>query len=78
MSEFLFTYLIIAFGAFGWGMLINEWIIKRRAIKARDHRIVIDAPFSPDQSETIMRVLQELNEAVRKSTETKTNESAAV
>lgn len=59
----------IAVGAFGWGMIFQEWKTKRGMVRARERRIVIDAPFSPDQSETIMRVLQELNEAVRKSSE---------
>lgn len=64
------TFLIIMgiVGAFGWGMYAQEIITKRQRVKALEHRIVIDAPFSPEQSETIMRVLQELNEAVRKST----------
>lgn len=55
-------------GAFGWGMYAQELILKRQSIRRRERRIVIDAPFSPEQSETIMRVLVELNEAVREST----------
>jgi hypothetical protein len=62
---------LLVIGAFGWGMYAQEIITKRGGVKARNGRIVIDAPFSPDQSETIMRVLVELNEAVRKSTEPK-------
>jgi hypothetical protein len=60
----LIYYILIAIAAFGWGMYVQEIITKRQRIKAREHRIVIDAPFSKDQSETIMRTLQELYEAV--------------
>jgi len=66
--ELEFLIVLIVAGAFGWGMYAQEIIAKRGHIKAREHRIVIDAPFSPEQSETIMRVLQDINEAVRKST----------
>jgi hypothetical protein len=67
MNDFLF-WVMCVIGSFGWGMYAQEIITKHKVIKAKEHRIVIDAPFSPDQSETIMRVLAELNEAVRKST----------
>jgi len=63
----LYTLFLII-GAFGWGMYAQEVITKRANSKAREKRIIIDAPFSPEQSETIMRVLQEINEAVGKST----------
>jgi len=63
-------YIVIGIiGGFGWGMYVQEIIAKRKGIKAKSGRIIIDAPFSPDQSETIMRVLKELNEAVIKSTD---------
>jgi len=64
--ELLFT-IFTMIGAFGWGMYAQEIITKRQLLKARERRIVIDAPFSPEQSDTIMRVLDELNIAVRKS-----------
>jgi hypothetical protein len=63
-----FLTIMAIIGAFGWGMFAQEIIQKRDRVKARHGRIVIDAPFSPEQSETIMRVLVELNEAVRQST----------
>ena len=59
--------LLIIVGAFGWGMYAQEIIIKRGRIKAKEHRIIIDAPFSPEQSETIMKILQEIKEAVQES-----------
>ncbi|MFA5323352.1 MAG: hypothetical protein WC373_11835 [Smithella sp.] len=67
MTDLIVLY--IALGAFAWGMLVQEYITKRRYCKAKEHRIVINAPFSPEQSDTIMRVLLELNDAVSKSTE---------
>jgi len=66
-----FFIIMTIIGAFGWGMYAQEIITKRQLLKARERRIVIDAPFSPEQSETIMRVLVELNEAVRKTMEVK-------
>ena len=62
-------YIFVFIGGLGWGMYIQEMITKRQRIKARESRIVIDAPFSRDQSDTIMRVLQEINESIKKSTE---------
>jgi len=68
MTIYIVIGIIFFFtGVFGWGMYVQEIIAKRNGIKARSGRIIIDAPFSPDQSETIMRVLKELNEAVIKS-----------
>jgi uncharacterized protein (DUF2384 family) len=63
------TFLIIMgiIGAFGWGMYAQEIINKRQLLKAKERRIIVDAPFSPEQSETIMRVLKELKDAVRDS-----------
>jgi len=63
----LYTLFLII-GAFGWGMYAQKVITKRASAREREKRILIDAPFSPEQSETIMRVLQEINEAVGKST----------
>jgi len=66
-----FSIIMAMIGFFGWGMYTQEIITKRQLLKARERRIIIDAPFSPEQSETIMRVLVELNEAVRKTMEVK-------
>ncbi len=57
----------ISICAFGWGMWTQEMLQKRARVKARERRIIIDAPFSPEQSDAIMRALEELNEAVQKS-----------
>lgn len=67
--DMIFLMIMAIIGAFGWGLFVQEFVTKRNGIKAKERRIVIDAPFSPEQSETIMNVLKELNEAVRKSTE---------
>ncbi len=71
MTELMLTILSSS-GFFAWGMCVQGWLTRRKQIKARERRIVIDAPFSPEQSETIMQVLVSLNEAVRKSTEVAT------
>jgi hypothetical protein len=63
-----FWWLIGIIGGVGWGMYVQEVLQKRGRIKASEARIVIDAPFSPAQSERIMNVLVELNEAIREST----------
>lgn len=63
------SVIFSAIGVFGWGMLFQEWKTRRSQIKAKERRIVIDAPFLPEQAETIMRVLVELNEAAGKSME---------
>lgn len=68
-NALLFITLIA--GSFGWGMFAQELITKRFQRKAKVGRIVVDAPFSREQSDTIMRVLQELNDAVQKSMEGK-------
>ncbi len=44
MTLFIIFSLI---GAFGWGMYAQEIITKRQLLKARERRIIIDAPFSP-------------------------------
>jgi len=54
-------------GAFGWGLYVQEIIAKKQQRKQKENRILIDAPFSPEQSETIMTILQKINEAVKKS-----------
>ena len=64
-----FFIIMTIIGAFGWGMYAQEIITKRQLLKARERRIVIDAPFSPEQSDTIMRVLHDLNDAVSKTLE---------
>jgi len=65
--KFIFLYILGGIGFFGWGMYTQEMIQKLGQIKARQSRIIIDAPFSPEQSETIMNALKEINEAVNKS-----------
>jgi len=62
-----FSIIMAMIGFFGWGMYTQEIITKRQLLKARERRIIIDAPFSPEQSDTIMRILNELNDAVSKS-----------
>jgi len=59
--------IAVLFGVFGWGMYVQEMVSKWRQRRKKEHRIVIDAPFSPEQAGTIMSILQEINEAVRKS-----------
>ena len=66
-----FSIIMAMIGFFGWGMYAQEILQKRALKKERERRIIVDAPFSPEQSETIMRVLVELNEAVRKTMEVK-------
>ena len=65
--DIAFILILTAIGCFGWGMYFQEIATTHKNVKAREKRIIIDAPFSPEQSETIMRVLAELNEAVRQS-----------
>jgi hypothetical protein len=66
MTLFIILSLI---GAFGWGMYAQEILQKRALKKERERRIIVDAPFSLEQSETIMRVLQNLNDFVSKTAE---------
>ncbi len=68
MTELLLT-ILSSIGFFFSGMAVQGWLSRRRQLHARQGRIVIDAPFSPEQSETIMRVLISLDEAIRKSIE---------
>ena len=53
-------------GSFAWGMWAQELATSHKHIKAREHRVIINAPFSPDQADTIMKALQEINEAAGK------------
>lgn len=69
-----FVWLFALIGGFGWGMYTQEMLQKLGQIKAREKRIVIDAPFSPEQSDTIMVALKEIHEAVMKSMESKEGE----
>jgi hypothetical protein len=66
MNELL-TIIMAMIGGFGWGLYVQEIITKQQRIKAKESRIIIDAPFSREQSETIMRALVEINEAIGKS-----------
>lgn len=65
--ELLAIFLVIAIGSFGWGMLFQEWLTKRRNRIAKEHRIVIDAPFASAQAHRIMHVLLEIHKAISKS-----------
>lgn len=65
--EYLFLFIITAIGFWGWGMYTQEMIQKIGQIKAREGRIIIDAPFSHEQSETIMKALKDIHEAITKS-----------
>ena len=62
-----FSIIMAMIGFFGWGMYAQEILQKRALKKERERRIIVDAPFSPEQSDTIMRILNELNDAVSKS-----------
>ena len=65
--ESLVIIIPTAIGCFWWGMYTQEMIQKYGQIKARQNRIVIDAPFSPEQSDTIMNALEDIHKAVTKS-----------
>lgn len=65
--EDLFLIVLVAIGFFGWGMYAQEMIQKIGLIRARESRIVIDAPFSHEQSETIMNALKEIHESINAS-----------
>lgn len=60
-------HLFLAVGMFGWGMVFQEWKEKRKAHKEKYRRIIIDAPFLPEQADAIMETLNVLQAAVSKS-----------
>lgn len=60
--------IISILGAFISGMYVNELLRKRRILKTKEHRILIDAPFSPEQSDSIMKALKILSDSISERT----------
>ncbi len=67
MSQTIIYCLLTALSAFAWGMLFQEKMTKRYNDRRQERRIIVDAPFSPEQSEVIVKILADLNEAVQQS-----------
>lgn len=62
MGELIAGVVIFA-GGFGWGIAYHEWTLRRELRRAKENRIVFDVPFSPEQSERVMKAAQILADA---------------
>lgn len=65
--------LFIAIGAFGWGMFFSEWKTNRKNRKEKERRIIVDAPFLPEQGDAIIEALKVLNASVQSSMQKEVN-----
>lgn len=65
--EDIIKIVLLCFGAFGWGLYAQEMSQKRTIRKEKERRIIVDAPFSPEQSDVILKVLAEISKSVADS-----------